>query len=78
MKPEDRIQGHEDETLQDIFEKLDAVIENMEQGEISLEESFKLYHKGMDMLKICNDKIDTVEKKMLVLDDEGEEHEFES
>lgn len=64
--------------LQDIFLQLDTVIEGMEKEDVSLEETFELYHKGMDMLKICNDKIDKVEKKMLLLDNEGEEHEFES
>lgn len=65
-------------TLQDIFGQLDEVIEGMEQEDVSLEDTFELYHKGMDMLKMCNDKIDKVEKKMLLLDNEGEEHEFES
>ena len=64
--------------LQDIFLQLDTVSESMEKEDVSLEETFELYHKGMDMLKICNDKIDKVEKKMLLLDNEGEEHEFES
>ncbi|MCI8561086.1 MAG: exodeoxyribonuclease VII small subunit [Dorea sp.] len=64
--------------LQDIFAQLDEVIEGMEQEDVSLEETFELYHKGMDMLKMCNDKIDKVEKKMLLLDNEGEKHEFES
>ena len=41
-----------------------------------MEDSFKLYHQGMELLKICNDKIDTVEKKMMVLDDSGEQHEL--
>ena len=35
-----------------------------------------MYHKGMELLKVCNDKIDTIEKKMMVLDENGEEHEF--
>lgn len=65
-------------TLQDIFGQLDEVIEGMEQENVSLEETFELYHKGMGMLKMCNDKIDKVEKKMLLLDNEGEEHGFES
>lgn len=65
-------------TLQDIFVQLDEVIEGMEQENVSLEETFELYHKGMDMLKMCNDKIDKVEKKMLLLDNEGEEYEFEN
>ncbi len=71
-------ESQENETLQDIFMQLDAVIEGMEKEDVSLEESFELYHKGMDMLKLCNERIDKVEKKMLLLDDEGEEHEFET
>lgn len=64
-------------TLEEMFEQLDKVVKTMEQGETSLEESFRLYHQGMDMLKSCNEKIDKVEKKMLMLDSEGEAHEFE-
>lgn len=64
-------------TLEEMFVNLDEVVKTMEQGEASLEESFQLYHKGMDMLKSCNEKIDHVEKKMLMLDHEGEAHEFE-
>ena len=66
------------QTLQEIFAQLDEVIAGMEQEEVSLEETFELYHKGMDMLKLCNERIDKVEKKMLLLDNDGEEHEFES
>ena len=66
------------QTLQEIFAQLDEVIAGMEQEEVSLEETFELYHKGMDMLKLCNERIDKVEKKMLLLDNEGEEHEFET
>ncbi|MCI8320781.1 MAG: exodeoxyribonuclease VII small subunit [Lachnospiraceae bacterium] len=77
MSGKDR-EPEDNRTLQDIFAQLDEVIEGMEQEEVSLEETFELYHKGMDMLKLCSDKIDKVEKKILLLDDEGEEHEFES
>lgn len=66
----------EEKNLEEIFENLENTIKTMEEEEISLEESFRLYHQGMDMLKACNDKIDKVEKKMLLLDEEGEEHEF--
>lgn len=66
----------EEKNLEEIFDDLEIAIKKMEEEEISLEESFRLYHQGMDMLKACNDKIDKVEKKMLLLDEEGEEHEF--
>lgn len=64
-----------EQSLDEAFRELEQVISRME-GEVSLEESFRLYHKGMDMLKVCNEKIDKVEKKMLVMDEEGELHEF--
>ncbi|WP_461812439.1 exodeoxyribonuclease VII small subunit [Faecalimonas sp.] len=66
----------EEKTLEEVFNQLDTVIQDMEREDISLEDSFQLYHKGMQMLKICNEKIDAVEKKMLILDGEGAEHEF--
>lgn len=66
----------EERTLEEVFNQLDTVIQDMEREDISLEDSFHLYHKGMQMLKICNEKIDAVEKKILILDGEGAEHEF--
>lgn len=66
----------ETQTLEEVFRQLDTVMEDMEKEDISLEESFRLYGEGMKMLKVCNEKIDTVEKKMLILDGEGAEHEF--
>ena len=66
----------ENATLEELFVQLEDAIRKMEKVDISLEDSFSLYHKGMDMLKLCNEKIDKVEKKMLVLDEEGDAHEF--
>ena len=65
-----------EQTLEAVFEQLDKIVEQLEREGASLEESFQLYHKGMDLLKVCNEKIDTVEKKMMVLDENGEQHEF--
>lgn len=62
--------------MEEVFEALEDVTAQLEKEQVSLEESFALYHKGMDLLKICNEKIDKVEKKMLILDEDGEQHEF--
>ena len=56
-----------EETLEEMFTQLESVIKTMEQGDVSLEETFDLYHKGMNMLNSCNVKIDKVEA-----------HEFEN
>lgn len=65
-----------EETLEELFGQLDEVAEKLEQGDVSLEESFRLYQKGMEMLKLCNEKIDTVEKKVQILEENGEIHDF--
>lgn len=63
-------------TLEQAFEKLEDTIEELEKEDVSLEDSFQAYEDGMQMLKYCNDKIDQVEKKVLVIEKNGELHEF--
>lgn len=66
----------DEKTLEQSFSELNTIVERLENDELSLEESFKVYQKGMDLLKECNTKIDTVEKKMLKLDANGETSEL--
>ena len=63
-------------TLEESFANLNEIVEELENDDLSLEESFKLYQKGMELLKDCNEKIDTVEKKMVQLNADGEISEF--
>ena len=63
-------------SLEEAFSLLDDITRTLEDEEITLEDSFQAYKKGMDLLKICNDKIDKVEKKVLMLNEEGGLDEF--
>ena len=63
-------------TLEQMFEKLEESIEKLEQEDISLEDSFKIYREGMKLIQTCNEKIDKVEKEMLKLSENGELDEF--
>ena len=63
-------------TLEKAFEELEVIIEKMNSKEVSLDDSFALYTEGTKLLKYCNEQLDTVEKKMLVLSEEGELHDF--
>lgn len=67
---------HKEQTLEELFEELEEVAGVLENGELSLEESFRLYQEGMGKLKLCNEKIEEVEKKVLILEESGELHEF--
>lgn len=63
-------------SLEEAFLKLDETVMRLEQEDISLEESFAEYQKGMELLKQCNEAIDKVEKKVLVLNEKGDTNEF--
>lgn len=65
-----------EKTIEENMEELTTLLDQLEQGDISLEESFQFYEKGMKLVKECNDKIDKVEKKIIILSKEGEEDEF--
>lgn len=56
-----------EKSLEASFEELSTIITRLEEEELSLEESFQLYTEGMKLLKKCNDSIDKVEKKLVVL-----------
>lgn len=66
----------ETRTIEEVMESLDLMVEKLESRDTSLEESFQIYQEGMKLLKYCSDKIDTVEKKMLQMNEEGELSEF--
>ncbi len=66
----------EELSLEEAFEKVEEKLNSLQSDENSLETSFQLYREGMELLKYCNDKIERVEKQVLVLGEEGELHEF--
>ena len=58
------------ENLEDLFERLESVITDLEGENVTLEESFQLYDQGMKLLKKCS------ETKVMILDEDGEAYEF--
>ena len=60
-------------SLEESFERLNDILQALQSGELTLEESFQKYEEGMKMIKNCSDAIDKVEKKLIVLD--GSEQE---
>lgn len=62
--------------LEEAFDRIEALLEKLQNKDVTLEESFGLYQEGMGLLKLCNENIDHVEKQMLQIDEEGQTHEF--
>lgn len=65
-----------EKNIEDVFQELDVIAEKLESSDTSLEDSFRLYKKGMELLEYCSGKLDTVEKKMLQMDEDGTLREF--
>lgn len=63
-------------TLEENFASIEEIIAGLEEEDISLEDAFRAYEKGMALLKTCNDQLDRVEKQVLVLNEQGEAEEF--
>ena len=62
--------------VEETFAALDRIIGKLEKGDGSLEDAFADYEEGMKLVKSCNEKIETIEKKILVLSgDQTEEKE---
>lgn len=58
--------------LEESFEKLNTIMQELEKSDVSLEASFSLYQEGMKLLKACNDSIEKVEKELIILGENGE------
>lgn len=58
-------------SLEENFDRLEETISRLEEEDISLEDAFRAYSQGMQLLKRCNDQIDRVEKEVLKLTEEG-------
>ena len=75
LEPKD-IHEEDSRGIEETFELLDALLRRLEGDELTLEESFELYARGLNLVKQCRQGIDEVEKKVLVLEETGEFHEL--
>ena len=74
---EDGMKKEDSFRLEDGFDKLEEIIEKMENDELPLEEAFHAYSEGMGLLKKCSEQIDRVEKQVLKLAEDGQLEAFE-
>ncbi len=55
------------EKYEDALNKLEKIVTKMEAGNISLEESLKLFEEGIRLSRFCNQKLDEAEKRVEIL-----------
>lgn len=62
--------------LEEYFASIEEILNKMENTDVTLDQSFALYQQGLEQIKAANRSLDTIEKAMLVLNEEGELEEF--
>src|SRR5512132_4396687 len=65
--------GQSDKRFESALEELESVVEQLESGDLSLEDSLAAFEKGVGLVKYCNQKLSEVEKKveLLIKDRDG-------
>ena len=54
-------------SIEEAFQELDQILQEMESPELSLSDSMNLYKKGVRLLDKCNQTLDKTEKEIIVL-----------
>jgi exodeoxyribonuclease VII small subunit len=59
--------------FEDYLRKLEKIVNQLEEGKLTLDESVKIYEEGMDISKLCLDKLNKTKQKIEELAIEGKE-----
>lgn len=54
----------EELTFEDAMKRLESIVETLGGGNLSLEDSLKMFEEGMELCKFCNKKLDEAEYKV--------------
>ncbi|MER2261763.1 MAG: exodeoxyribonuclease VII small subunit [Psychrobacillus sp.] len=53
--------------------QLEQIVRQLEQGDVPLENAIELYQKGMELSKLCSDKLQSAEKQLVSFMGENKE-----
>ena len=72
--------NNKDLSFEDSLKNLEDIVEQLESGDVDLDKSVELYEKGMNLKKICEEKLKKVEnqiKKIKVENNKIQKEKFE-
>ena len=53
--------------FEEAMASLNTAVNKLESGELSLDESLKVFEEAIALIKVCNDKLNTAEQKVRIL-----------
>ena len=69
----------EDMNFEDSLEKLEEIVNKLENGDVPLDEAIDEFKKAMDLVKLCENKLNSAEEAIAkIVQDNNEIVEFNS
>jgi exodeoxyribonuclease VII small subunit len=64
-------------TFEEAMTKLEQIVDKLEEGDVPLEEAITFYKEGMELSKICHDKLKSVEEQLTqIITEDGRKENF--
>lgn len=68
----------QEKSFEDAMSELEEIVEKLEKGDVPLEKAITYYQKGMELSKLCDDRLANVQEQMTkILNEQGELEPFE-
>jgi len=65
-------------SFEEALEKLEKIVQDLESGDLSLEESVKSFENGIELSKLCKKKLESAEQRVKkIVEKEGGDFDLE-
>ncbi|HJV16591.1 MAG TPA: exodeoxyribonuclease VII small subunit [Bacillales bacterium] len=64
-------------SFEEAMNQLEMIVDRLEEGDVPLEEAITIYKEGMELSKLCHDKLKNVEEQLAqIITDDGRTESF--
>ena len=56
-------------SVEESFNEIESIIAEMQKEDVTLDCSFELYNQGLTLIKECNEKLDSMEKQIKIIEE---------
>ncbi len=64
-------------SFEEAMSKLEEIVDRLEEGDVPLEEAIAIYKDGMELSKLCHDKLKNVEEQLAqIITEDGRRESF--
>ena len=56
-------------SVEESFNDIESIIAEMQKEDVTLDRSFELYNQGLTLIKECNEKLDSMEKQIKIIEE---------